>query len=155
DPARLVRIGHVRPDTVAARPTFSPQDVEDLKAAHPGLTSASAWTYSPGLSNASLTGVGEPERLPAANVDGAFCATLGMPGAEGRYLTEDDDREGKNHVAVLSTSLWKRRFNGDRSIIGRPIVLDGTPFEVVGVMPPGFEFPSAEVDLWMPLSNLG
>ncbi|HEY2798040.1 MAG TPA: ABC transporter permease [Thermoanaerobaculia bacterium] len=155
DPDRLVRIGHVRPDTVVARPTFSPQDIEDLKAAHPGLASASAWTYFPGLSTASLTGAGEPERLPAANVDGAFFETLGMPAAAGRFLTADDDREGKNHVAVISTSLWKRRFGGDRSMIGRPLVLDGTPFEVVGVMPPGFEFPSAEVDLWMPLSNLG
>jgi len=155
DPDRLVRIGHVRPDTVVARPTFSPQDVEDLKVAHPGLASVSAWTYFPGLSNASLTGAGEPERLPAAAVDGAFFETLGMPAAEGRLLTPDDDRDGKNHVAVLSSSLWKRRFNGDRSIIGRPLVLDGTPFEVVGVMPPGFEFPAAEVDVWMPLSNLG
>jgi predicted permease len=155
EPDRLVRIGHVRPDTIVARPTFSPQDVEDLKAAHPGLASASAWTFFPGLSNTSLTGAGEPERLPAANVDGAFFETLGMPAAEGRFLTPGDDRDGKNHVAVLSSSLWKRRFNGDRAIIGRPLVLDGTPFEVVGVMPPGFEFPSAEVDVWMPLSNLG
>lgn len=155
DPDRLVRIGHVRPDTIVARPTFSPQDVEDLKAAHPGLASASAWTYFPGLSSASLTGAGEPERLPAANVDGAFFETLGMPALAGRFLTGDDDREGKNHVAVVSASLWKRRFGGDRALIGRPVLLDGTPFEVVGVMPPAFEFPSAEVDVWMPLSNLG
>ncbi len=155
EPDRLVRIGHVRPDTVVARPTFSPQDVEDLKAAHPGLASASAWTYFPGLSAASLTGAGEPERLPAANVDGAFFETLGMPAAAGRFLTADDDRDGKNHVAVVSSSLWKRRFGGDRALIGRPIVIDGTPFEVVGVMPASFEFPSAEVDVWMPLSNLG
>jgi putative ABC transport system permease protein len=155
DPGRLVRIGHVRPETVVTRPTFSPQDVEDLSAAHPGLSSVASWTYFPGQSGASLTGAGEPERFAAAEVDGAFFATLGMRPAAGRVITRDDDRPGRNHVAVVSTSLWKRRFGGDRALIGRPIVLDGTPFEVIGVMPPAFEFPAAEVDLWLPLSNLG
>ena len=152
---RLVRIGHVRPDTATPKASFSPQDVEDLQAALPGLSGAAAWNYFPNQSSMALTGSGEPIRLPAANVDGRFFETLDMPALAGRFLTRDDDTPGRNHVAVVSAALWKRRFGGDRALIGRPLVLDGTPYEVVGVMPAAFAFPSAEVDVWTPLSNIG
>src|ERR1700674_1929635 len=155
DPGRLVRIGHVRPDSAVPGASFSPQDVEDLAAAHPDLERVASWSYFTNQSGVNLTGSGEPERLPAADVSGGFFETLGMPARLGRVLTPDDDRAGRDHVAVGSASLWKRRFNGDRAIIGRPILLDGTPFTVVGVMPPAFELPSAEVDVWRPLSNVG
>jgi predicted permease len=155
DPGRLIRIGHVRPDSAVPGASFSPQDVEDLEGAHPGLERVASWSYFADQSGANLTGSGEPERLPTADVSGGLFETLGMPALAGRVLTPDDDRVGRNHVVVMSASLWKRRFNGDRTIVGRPIVLDGTPFTVLGVMPAAFEFPAADVDLWRPLSTVG
>ncbi len=155
NPDRLVRIGHVQADSAVPGASFSPQDIEDLEAAHPGLAGVASWNYFPNQSTMALTGAGEPERLPAANVSGSFFQTLGMPALAGRTLSRDDDRPGRDHVAVISSALWKRRFGSDRALLGRPIVLDGTPFEVVGVVSSAFEIPSAEVDVWTPLSTVG
>ncbi len=60
----------------------------------------------------------------------------------GRGFVEGEDQLGRNHVVVLSAELWQRRFGGDRSIIGRKLILDREPYTVVGVMPSGFNFPS-------------
>ena len=155
DPARLVRIGHARPGSAAPRGTFSPQDVEDLSAARPGLASVASWEYFPDLSGVTLTGAGEPERLTASGVSGTFFETLGVPAAAGRAFGPDDDRPGKNGVVVLSWALWQKRFGGDPSVVGRPLVLDGQPYRVVGVMPRGFDLPAPEVAVWYPLSNVG
>lgn len=155
DAERLVRIGHVRPGSASPGRSFSPQDVEDLAAAHPGLASVASWEYFPNQSGKTLTGSGEAERLTASGVSGAFFDTLGVPALLGRAFGPDDDRPGKNEVAVISWTLWQQRFGGDPSIVGRPLVLDGRPYRVVGVMPRVFEFPTSEVAVWYPLSNVG
>ena len=155
DADRLVRIGHLRPESAAPRGTFSPQDVEDLAAAHPGLESIASFEYFPDQSGMTLTGAGDPERLTASGVSGTFFDTLGVSALAGRAFGPDDDRPGKNGVAVLSWGLWQKRFGGDPSVVGRPLVLDGHPYRVVGVMPRDFDLPSAEVAVWYPLSNVG
>ena len=68
----------------------------------------------------------------------------------GRTFTKEE-QESDAKVAVLSYALWKRRFGGDRSILGRTIELNGEPFRAIGVMPPAFRYPSAEFELWTPL----
>ena len=52
---------------------------------------------------------------------------------------------------MLSDRLWRSQFGGDPSIVGRSLRLDDAPLQVVGVMPPGFQFPSPDTDLWIPL----
>ncbi len=155
DAERLVRVGHLTRQSAVPGASFSPQDFDDLSSARPGSSPRPPGGMNPNQSGMALTGNGEPERLPAADVSGSFFDTLGMPAALGRALTPGDDRPGANRVAVLSVGLWKRRFGSDPAVLGRPLVLDGTPFTVVGVMPPNFEFPAAEVDVWIPLSNVG
>ncbi len=155
DPSRLVRIGHVRHDSSAPGGSFSPQDVDDLAAAHPGLERVASWEYFPDLSGVTLTGSGEPERLTASGVSGSFFGTLAVPAHVGRTFGTEDDRAGKNGVAVLSWGLWKRRFGGDPEVVGRPLVLDGHAYRVVGVMPGAFEVPSSDVEVWVPLSTIG
>ena len=155
DPARLYRIGHVQKDSATAGASFSPQDYDDLAQARPGLESLAAWSYSPNLSGMNVTGAGEPERLPAAAVSGSFFETLGMPARLGRTLTPGDDRPGANHVALVSSALWQRHFGSDPGAIGRVLQLDDTPFTIVGVLPPTFDLPAPEVDLWIPLSTVG
>jgi predicted permease len=155
DADRLVRIGHVRTTSAAPGSTFSPQDVDDLAAAHPGLERIASWEYFPDLSGVTLTGSGEPERLTASGVSGTFFETLGVPAQVGNAFGPDDDHAGKNAVAVLSWDLWKKRFGGDPAVVGRPLLLDGKPYRVVAVMPRAFEFPSADVQVWYPLSNIG
>jgi putative ABC transport system permease protein len=157
-PERLVWVGHAHRERgiVAA---FSPQDFDDLarSTSGPGRAFASLADYAwlPGNSGMSLTGAGEPLRVPVASVSGTFFPTLGMQAALGRPLLPADDRPGTNHVVVLSHRLWRSRFGDDRAVVGRKVTLEGAPFTVVGVMPPELAFPAREVGIWAPLSLVG
>ena len=157
-PERLVWVGHAHRERgiVAA---FSSQDFDDLarSTAGPGRAFANLADYAwfPGNSGMSLTGAGEPLRVPVASVSGAFFSTLGMQAALGRPLLPSDDRPGANHVVVLSHRLWRSRFGADRMVVGRKVTLDGAPFTIAGVMPPELAFPAREVGIWAPLSLVG
>ena len=110
----------------------------------------------------SVTGAGEPENLPTGRVSANFFSLLGVTMQRGRgFLQEDEDQHAT--VAILSDALWKRRFAADETIIGRTIGLGGTPYTVIGVLPPAFRFPSINqlqglaslgsprADVWTPL----
>jgi putative ABC transport system permease protein len=88
----------------------------------------------------NLTGTDDPERLSGVAVTPTFFPTFGVNAARGRVFTADDDKPGRNHVVVLSDSLWQRRFAADRDIIGKAISLSGNAYTVVGVLPPGYQF---------------
>ena len=100
----------------------------------------------------TLAGTTQPERLEGQFVSAAFFRVLGVPPAMGRDFEASDDLHNGPKAVILSNQLWRRRFSGDRSIVGRRIRLDDTPYSVVGIMPSSFEnvlAPSAE--LWTPL----
>jgi len=92
-------------------------------------------------SSINLTGAGEPERLGAARVSANFFSVVGVDPQLGRAFVEGEDKPQSQPVAVISDSLWRRRFNNDLSVIGRSITIDGKGFTVVGVMPRNFPFP--------------
>jgi predicted permease len=98
----------------------------------------------------TLTGRGDPENLQGIRVTENFFRTLGVQPLLGRAFTADDDRPGGPNVALLSHAFWQKRFGGDNSIIGQPVVLNGTPFTVIGVMPPTLKFPFARNQIWLP-----
>src|SRR5215212_1064578 len=87
----------------------------------------------------NLTGAGEPEEVAAQLATPSLFKVLGVEPALGRVLVEDDIRRDSAGV-VLSHAFWKRRFGGDPDLIGKPITLNGSPFNVVGVMPPSFQW---------------
>ncbi|HYW47231.1 MAG TPA: ABC transporter permease [Bryobacteraceae bacterium] len=89
----------------------------------------------------NLTGSGEPERLPAARVTPGLFPMLGVQASLGRTFLEEEDQPGHDRVVLLNDELWKRRFGADPGVIGRRIMLDGNPYEIVGVLPPAFRFP--------------
>ena len=102
---------------------------------------------------ANLTGTGEPERVPATKVSGDWFRVLGVAPALGRYLQRDDDQPGHDHVVVLSDGLWRRLYAGEASAVGKTIMLNGEPYQIVGVMPSGFQsFFSDKADLFAPLA---
>ena len=104
-----------------------------------------------------LRTTGEPERIWANVVSGNFFDVLEVPAARGRTLTPADERAvGASAVAVISDRLWRSRFGGSDSVIGAPISLNGRPFTVVGVAPPGFvgAMPGLAVDLYVPVTML-
>ena len=102
----------------------------------------------------SLTGTNEPERLKGQRVSASYLRTLGVSPAVGRDFDEADDRVGGPHVVILSDRLVQRRFGGDRSIVGRRVMLDDDEYLVIGVMPHRFANVIAPaVDIWAPLQE--
>jgi putative ABC transport system permease protein len=99
----------------------------------------------------NLTGVGEPEELRGSNVSANFFDLMRLKPALGRGFTAEEEQEGRDGVVVLGHGLWQRRFGGEQKLLGQTISLNGRSFTVVGIMPPGFQFP-AKVELWKPLA---
>jgi len=100
----------------------------------------------------TVTGSDQPERLDGQRVSASYFRVLGVAPALGRDLLESEDQLNGPRVAIISDGLWKRRFGGDQTIVGRQVRLDDNSYTVVGVMPGGFEnvlAPSTEV--WSPL----
>jgi putative ABC transport system permease protein len=100
----------------------------------------------------TMTGPSQPERLDGQSVSAGYFRVLGEPPALGRDFQSSDDQFKGPKVAILSDRLWRRRFGGDSTIVGRQVKLDDDLYTVVGVMPAGFEnvlAPSAEI--WSPM----
>jgi putative ABC transport system permease protein len=99
-----------------------------------------------------FTGGDEPEQLRAAAVDLAFLDFTGMHPVIGRPFSPDDEASGDAaRVALLTDDLWRRRFGGDRGIVGQTIELSDARYEIIGVLPPRFRMPLNAVDLLVPL----
>jgi putative ABC transport system permease protein len=99
----------------------------------------------------SASGAQLPESLNSANVSWNLFSTLGVQPGLGRSFTAADDNPAANGTAVLSWSLWQRRFGGDRDILNRTIYLDARPYTVIGVMPAWFQFPYSNTQIWTPI----
>lgn len=89
----------------------------------------------------TLTGVGEPERLPGLVVSYNFFRTLGVEPALGRDFLPEEELPGRSRVVILADSFWRTRFASDPSVLGRTIILDGEANVVIGIMPPTLRLP--------------
>ena len=98
----------------------------------------------------NLTGRGEPERLRGATVMANYLSTLGARPVLGRTFSADDDRPGGPLVALISYGFWQKHFGGNAGVLTRSLNLDGGSYNIVGVMPPGFDLPGI-ADVWIPL----
>ena len=100
----------------------------------------------------TLTGSGDrPEIVVARHILGDYFETLGVPPAMGRLISSDETWAGAAPIAVVTHGFWQRRLGTDTNPLGRSITLDGETFEVVGVMPPEFRFPSADSEVFLPM----
>ncbi|HVS81351.1 MAG TPA: ABC transporter permease [Pyrinomonadaceae bacterium] len=97
---------------------------------------------------------GAAERASGHLVSGNYFAVLGVNALQGRVLTNDDDSPSAHPAAVLSNDYWTQKLNGDTQVVGKNILLNGTAFTIVGVMPPGFfgERVRRAPDFWLPLA---
>ena len=98
----------------------------------------------------TLTGAGNAEQLRGRTIDWNFFRLLGLQPQLGRTFTAEDDRYGAARTAIISNRLWKERLGGDQRVIGRTIMLNRDVYEIVGVLPPGFEYFRAD-DLYVPI----
>ena len=102
------------------------------------------------VANFNLTGDGPPERIQGARTSGNLTAVLGVTPMAGRWFDEEEDRRDAR-VAVLSHGFWQRRFAADSAAVGRAIQLNGEAYQVIGVMPASFRYPTRDFELWTPL----
>jgi putative ABC transport system permease protein len=110
------------------------------------------------IARSVLTGTGEAELLIGARVSFGYFETLGQAPLHGRTFLPQEDAPGQTDVVILSHGLWQRRFGGELKIVGQTIQLNNSPRVVVGIMPPGFDFPhpaersdlSDHMQFWVP-----
>jgi len=101
---------------------------------------------------ANVTGTAEPEQVRTVAVSDGVLQTLGVPPAVGRWFSPVDQEPNGSGRVMLSYGYWQRRFGGDRTILGRNLMVDSQSREIVGVMPRGFRFVDSDFDLTTPLS---
>lgn len=102
-----------------------------------------------------LTGEGEPEKLTSEAVSSRFFDMFGLKPLLGRTFQDGEDLFGRHRVVILGHGLWQRRFGGDPAVIGRSILLNGVPNEVIGIMPSGVTVPHGEPQMFVPLALFG
>jgi putative ABC transport system permease protein len=103
----------------------------------------------------NITGSDAPEQLNGELVENTYFNVIGVSPVIGRVFDQRETRNPQSApLAVLSHSVWTRRFAGDPRVIGRTLGLDGVPYTVVGVMPPGFHGLTGEADVWVPITTL-
>jgi putative ABC transport system permease protein len=143
EPDRLAVVLHRRVNPVA------PANFLDWKrqsTAFESMGAADNWVPN-------LTGGDEPESVQALRVTADILPMLGIRPLTGRVFLPEEEEPGKEHEVVLSHRLWQRRYAGDPKVVGQSLLLNGEPYTVVGVMPPGFDFPpfwATGTELWVP-----
>ncbi len=99
----------------------------------------------------TMTGTGDPERLPAQMANANLFHLLGVDPLRGRTFSADEDKFGAAGVALISNGLWQRRFGGDEKVLGQPLTLDNKPFTIIGVLPAGFQLLQQSPDVMLAL----
>ena len=102
------------------------------------------------VTNFNLTGNGSPQRVQGGRATWNLFEVLHVSPLHGRVFTEEEDGRAAR-VAVLGFGFWQKKFGGDAGIIGQNILLNDESYEVIGVMPQYFQYPSTDFDLWTPL----
>jgi putative ABC transport system permease protein len=145
NPDRLVWIWATRTDrdkSFFSIPNFI--DTRDTAASLVELSAFANWAVN-------LTGSGEAERLQGVRVSPNAFEMLGVQPAAGRLIATSDAMPGTDRVVVISHGLWQRRFGANSAVIGSNVLLNGESFQVIGVLPPEFTLPNAEMDIASPL----
>jgi putative ABC transport system permease protein len=159
NPHQLVIVWEKHPAVPFDRIPTSPADFEDWKAQAKSFERLSAFGF--GGPAMTLTGVGEPESVPALKISSDAFDLVGVQPYLGRTFRPGDELANEGSPAIISHALWSRRFNSDPGVIGRSVTLDRKPYTIVGVMPRGFSFPPSlvfggrdlmfETQIWIPL----
>ncbi len=146
EPERLLQYWGTAPEKGLPEVAFP----EGLFAVHRDRTRTLEAVTAYDGAGVTLTGVGDPERIEGGVVSLDFFRVFGVQPMLGRAFVKGEDVVD-DRVVILSHALWLRRFSGDAGIVGKTINLNATPRTVVGVMPPGFDYPNKS-ELWTPMS---
>lgn len=150
DSHQLVRMWGLYPQSPDGRYSLSYPNYEDVATA-PALESATAYQSE----SYTLGGDDGAERVGAVAATGTLFHVLGVAPELGRVFGPEAAGAGGERVVVLSHRLWQDRFGKAVDIVGTSVLLDGTPYTVIGVMPEGFSFPIESGEVWVPLLEDG
>jgi putative ABC transport system permease protein len=148
DPDRLVSVGVDFKHFDLLRVPASPPEVNDFRTMAKSFSTMGAFETSKTF---TLTGAGEPETVPGMSVTASVFSMFGVKPVVGGFFTSDAEQPGKDHVVVISEGLWKRRFGGDGTIVGKNIEINRENYLVAGVIRPILQY-RANADLWAPLA---
>src|SRR5262245_61373735 len=149
-PELLVRLSETFERRNIRRSGLSYPDFRDWKEAVTSVETIGAMSAR----SLAIADSGEPERVLRAAIASELVPLRGVSSVCGGHFGREDDRPGADPVVILSYDIWQRRYQGDRSIIGRRVLVDGRPHTVVGVMPPKFAFADKNHDAWIPLAPI-
>jgi putative ABC transport system permease protein len=147
DVDRITLLSYTRPESPYRREGLSPADYLDMKKQSDVFERLAAFEWW----TANLVGKDEPESVQGFFVSADFFPALGVQPVAGRGFLPDEETTGRHRRVVLGHGLWQRRFASDSSIVGHSIDVDGQQYEVVGIAPPGFDFPMG-AQIWAPLA---
>ncbi len=148
EPDRLVMVWEDASFAGFPRNTPAPANYADWKTQNQVFEEMAAFEER----SFNLTGDGEPEKVEAYGVTANFFGLLGIRPVLGRAILPEEDKPEANKVVMINYSLWQQRYGGERSIIGRELLLNGEKYTVVGVMPAGFQFMESRIGLWVPIA---
>jgi predicted permease len=146
DPDRLVVVWETSPRTKKNN-VANPQNFADWQARNRSFEAMAG--YVPFQLSMSITGEGAPEEVPGNYITREFFPILGVQPAIGRNFRAEEDVRGDDNVALISDGLWRRRYGADGNIVGKRLIVRGSPTTVVGVLPSSFRFPEVKADVWM------
>jgi predicted permease len=126
--------------------SFTLKRLDELRASSESFNAIGAFLKLP--ENISFSGRSQPEALVGARVSANFLDILNVKPLLGRSFLEEEDAPGAPPVAMISASLWRRRFQGDPQVVGKTATLNATPHTIIGVLPENFAFPFAGTDIW-------
>ena len=144
DADRLVTVYESSPSARERTSLIAPGRLEDWHRLNRSFVALSG-SHS---ENVTDTSGAEPERLEGRRVAPRFFAVYAMPPLAGRWFTDDEEQENGPRAAVISERFWARRFQRDPTAVGRPLIIGGRSYPIVGVMPGAFT--SAATDVWLP-----
>jgi putative ABC transport system permease protein len=146
-PEHLVMVWEKREAEGVMKNSVSPADYLDWARLNKSFSAIAAYSDMA----VDLTGEGEPEKIATAGVSAPFFDVFGVRALHGRTFAAGEDIAGRHRVVVLAHALWRQRFGADPAIVARTILLNGIPYQVIGVLPADVRFPSSEAQLFVPL----
>ncbi len=155
EPKRLVWIANTMGGAGLSGVTTTVSNFEEWRKLNKSFEDLAAYFAFFDYGSYSLVGMGEPERLRGVGVSQNFLDVLGVRPKTGRGFVDEECKWNGKKAALLTDSFWKRRFGANPEIVGRSITLNDKPTEVVGILPPSFDFasvfsPGSKVDLVVP-----
>jgi putative ABC transport system permease protein len=159
DPDRLVQLWETNPLRSWTNATASPANLLDWRKRNRVFEDIG---YYPGLEDKSpfqddlsmVSPQGEPESISVLSVSANLFRVLGVTPSLGRAFRSEEQIPGNQRVVILSNDLWRTRFEADPDVLGRSIRINMRDYEIVGVMPASFTFPTAGIQVWVPFAEM-